>query len=443
MSVKFEFDSDINKTTHSVVPKVQSNIPEDKVVKDKHAAVALNDIESKNEIQDKCNERLQGNTILGTKNAASPVIFKFVKSHDIPKVSVCNDNDVHTDMIKSDKGVHPSIDAASALGNKDSLNESTMLFSDLSIDADEINLDSEDVVPDKNDKCCVTTAKTNCKPADVSGTDIVVSKVGLVSRKKVQRVKKTSCIGMRVSLICAVALAAVSLFMLLSWNMDNDNVKSILVKYNTPQRTSIDVTNGVSGTSLLSLDLQKWVMLNPETVGYLSYKCAGINYPVVQTKDNDYYLTHDIKKENNKAGWVFGDYRDDFDSLGDSTVIYAHNRRDGSMFAHLNSLSNDSLMVKKNRVVLLQTINNSFAFEIFSVFDTSVDFQFNKTKFESDIEKSKYLKRVQGLCIFSSLQNVQVNTNDKLLILSTCSNGFDNKRRVACAKLIDSAVEQQ
>ena len=47
---------------------------------------------------------------------------------------------------------------------------------------------------------------------------------------------------------------------------------------------------------------------NEDTVGWIKIEGTNINYPVVQGKDNDYYLKHDYNKNNNSAGWIFMDY---------------------------------------------------------------------------------------------------------------------------------------
>ena len=49
-----------------------------------------------------------------------------------------------------------------------------------------------------------------------------------------------------------------------------------------------------------------------------------INYPFVQTSDNDYYLNHSFNKKYNDAGWVFMDYRNNASNFDKNTILYAH-----------------------------------------------------------------------------------------------------------------------
>ena len=49
-------------------------------------------------------------------------------------------------------------------------------------------------------------------------------------------------------------------------------------------------------------DLQK---INPEIVGWITMDDTQINYPIVQAKDNDYYLFRNYKGEDMRAGSIF------------------------------------------------------------------------------------------------------------------------------------------
>ena len=58
----------------------------------------------------------------------------------------------------------------------------------------------------------------------------------------------------------------------------------------------------------------------------------------MKATDNNYYLTHNLKKEYNGSGWVFMDYRNDLDGKDKNIIIYGHNMRDGSMFGSLKEI---------------------------------------------------------------------------------------------------------
>lgn len=57
-----------------------------------------------------------------------------------------------------------------------------------------------------------------------------------------------------------------------------------------------------------NIDFNKLINKNPDTIGWIKVLGTDINYPVVQTNNNDFYLTHSFDKSYNKAGWIFADY---------------------------------------------------------------------------------------------------------------------------------------
>lgn len=85
------------------------------------------------------------------------------------------------------------------------------------------------------------------------------------------------------------------------------------------------------------LDFDNLNSINPSTVGWISVFGTSINYPVVKSSDNSFYLSHSFDKSYNKAGWIFADYRNKFDGTDKNIIIYGHNRMDSSMFATLKN----------------------------------------------------------------------------------------------------------
>ena len=76
--------------------------------------------------------------------------------------------------------------------------------------------------------------------------------------------------------------------------------------------------------------------VNSDVVGWIYCADTRINYPVVQTSDNDYYLHRDFTtKQPNTVGTLFADYNATLGVNLSNYLIYGHNMKDGSMFATL------------------------------------------------------------------------------------------------------------
>lgn len=65
----------------------------------------------------------------------------------------------------------------------------------------------------------------------------------------------------------------------------------------------------------LSVGFDELNTKNSDTVAWLKVAGTKVNYPVVQTNNNDYYLTHAFDKTVNEAGWLFADYRSNLDEF--------------------------------------------------------------------------------------------------------------------------------
>lgn len=184
---------------------------------------------------------------------------------------------------------------------------------------------------------------------------------------------------------------------------------------------------------LINVDFNQLKQKNNDTVAFLKVNGTNINYPVVQTNNNSYYLNHSYDKKYNEAGWVFMDYRNNITDLNQNTVIYAHGRWDTTMFGSLkNVFKNNWYKNTDNYVVHLSTPTYNSLWQIFSVYKIPTETYYITTNFGSATSYQKFLTTIQDR---SSYQfNASVNTDDKILTLSTC---YDDKVKVVLhAKLI-------
>ena len=173
---------------------------------------------------------------------------------------------------------------------------------------------------------------------------------------------------------------------------------------------------------------------NPDTIAFIHMQGNNINYPVVQTDNNDYYLKHAYDKSKNSAGWVFMDYRNNITNLSDNTVIYGHGRLDETVFGSLkNTLTKTWQANKENYVIWLTTEKENLVFQIFSIYTIASENYYIETDFSSSADKEKWLNTMKERNTTSF--NTSVNTNDKILTLSTCQNN-NGVRIVVQAKLI-------
>lgn len=175
---------------------------------------------------------------------------------------------------------------------------------------------------------------------------------------------------------------------------------------------------------------------NDEIIAYLDVPDTTIQYFVTQHADNDYYLTHDINKEQSNAGWVFLDNENDINRHDKNTIIYGHNMRSQIMFHDLRKYR-DADFAQTHRLLYLTTLYEDFTFEVFSVFLSEAEsFMYNLVNIDDETYKD-IVDKMLAKSIFDFESEVSVH--DRILTLSTCSNVGD-ERLVVVGKLIKKRV---
>ena len=93
--------------------------------------------------------------------------------------------------------------------------------------------------------------------------------------------------------------------------------------------------------------------INKDTVGWLKINNTNIDYPVVQTTDNEYYLNNDFEHYKNYNGWIFADYRNNMEDLDENTIIYGHNKYlNETMFGSLNKVLDDEWLNNSDNLII-------------------------------------------------------------------------------------------
>lgn len=181
--------------------------------------------------------------------------------------------------------------------------------------------------------------------------------------------------------------------------------------------------------------------LNSDVVGWINVPNTLVDYPVVQSKDNYFYLKHNVNKEYNGSGCPFLDYRNSVkpDSDTRSLIIYGHHRRNGTMFAQLTNY-NDVDFYKENPVIRFDTVYERGEWIVFSNFRattswaTGTPFNYIRTEFKDDADFLKFVDEIKKRSLITT--PVDVRGDDQILLLSTCSYEKNNWRMIIAARRV-------
>ena len=179
------------------------------------------------------------------------------------------------------------------------------------------------------------------------------------------------------------------------------------------------------------IDFTQLLSVNSDIVGWLRIRALDISYPVVQGKDNDYYLHRTFEKTDNFAGCLFVNSYNMGDFTDQNTIIYGHNMKNGSMFGKLKNF-NDPEVFKKSRYFWIFTPDFIYQYRIFSasvVDKTGLTYQISFT----DDEFDQFISRAYSNSVVDH-QDVTVTKEDRIVTLSTCT-GDDSTRFVVMGKL--------
>ncbi len=189
---------------------------------------------------------------------------------------------------------------------------------------------------------------------------------------------------------------------------------------------------------LMNVNFDELLDKNSDTVGWIKVEGTKVNYPVVQSDDNEYYLKHAFNKRSNMGGWIFADYRVDFEDFGRNTIIYGHNMNNKTMFGSIPSMLNNSyLSNSNNHFIKVSTPSSNSTWKVFSVYTISPETYYLKTIFNDDTYE-EFLNTIKERSIYNF--GIDADVNDKILTLSTCDN-TGTKRVVVHAKMVNIAYK--
>ena len=188
--------------------------------------------------------------------------------------------------------------------------------------------------------------------------------------------------------------------------------------------------------------------INSEICGWITVPGTRIDYPVLQGNKNEthFYLDHNYKREKSKYGSIFLDPICQLSENPKNCVIYGHHMADGQMFADLMKFSSLDFY-KQNPLISFETIYDRNAkWKIFSVFKTNTlasqgkIFYYVVSDFADNNSFLDYVSQIRKRSLLDI--PVDVNENDKLITLSTCSYEFQDFRTVVVARRVRNGEDE-
>ena len=203
----------------------------------------------------------------------------------------------------------------------------------------------------------------------------------------------------------------------------------------------VDITEITPQKTEVMIKLEELQKENNEIIGWLEIEGTNINSPVLQTTDNDFYLTHNYKKEKASSGSLFLDKDFDLENGSSNYLIYGHRNKQGLMFEDLLKYAKEDFY-KEHKTIKFTTNKEDAIYEILAVFYSRVYYKSEKNVFRyyyfvnanNEAEYNEFINEAKKASIYDT--GITAKYGEQLLTLSTCEYSKEDGRFAIVAKKI-------
>lgn len=177
----------------------------------------------------------------------------------------------------------------------------------------------------------------------------------------------------------------------------------------------------------MEVDFQGLESLNPDFTGWLYIPGAAISYPMVLGSDNDYYLTHTFRREENKSGAIFLDQVTANPFNDYNTIVHGHNMKDVSMFGRLKYFYNDTQTYANNPYFYIYTAEKTYKYLICSYYITTAN---SETYLIPNTEETyqQYKSMILRNAVYKDVEGIPDSA--PIVTLSTCHGATYTDQRL-------------
>ncbi len=180
---------------------------------------------------------------------------------------------------------------------------------------------------------------------------------------------------------------------------------------------------------------------NKSLIGWVKIDDTIIDYPVMQTENNTYYLDHNVEQEYDKNGSIFLDKDCDVLKPSMNLIVYGHHMKSGKMFGGLDKYSQKSYY-EEHPVIRFDTIYEKGLYAIMYVFRSRVynedEIVFKYYQFIEANSAEEFYSNMEEMSELSLYDTgITAQYGDQLLTLSTCDSSEPEGRFVIVARKIN------
>ena len=183
------------------------------------------------------------------------------------------------------------------------------------------------------------------------------------------------------------------------------------------------------------LSFQELQAMNKDVCAWLEVYGTHIDYPVVQGKDNLRYINTNAEGRYSLSGALFLDYNNKRDFSDFASIIYGHHMEEEAMFGEIGFFANKNYFdVRKYGSLYYE--GKKYGLEFFAfVHADAYDSRVFRTWFGDEGQRQAYLDLIVSRAT-NVRKEVKVTSDDRLVLLSTCSGSSTNGRDILVGRII-------
>ena len=187
------------------------------------------------------------------------------------------------------------------------------------------------------------------------------------------------------------------------------------------------------------LGFEELQRINPNVFGWIHIFGTNIDYPLLQTTDNQRYVYHSARGEASRAGAIFLDFRNNQDFTDFNNIIYGHDMDRGAMFGDIAGFEAEHIF-ETHRFGVLFTGEKFYGIELFSFILADAN---NQALYNPNIVLDEAKEAFFELLYEESIQfrDLGLTVDDRLVMLSTCTPNMTNGRHILMGRLMEEIPE--
>lgn len=257
-------------------------------------------------------------------------------------------------------------------------------------------------------------------------------------RSKQQKEKIAAAILMGISAICILFLG----YRILSLRQaekqyedlrQTESTEAVSLEEETEQGVYTEAIHDFDALRKENEDIYAWITV-PNT---------QVDYPVLQSDTDNYYLDHNLDHSTGYPGCVYTNLCNVKDFSDYITLLYGHNMKNGTMFGSLHKFEEEAFF-EENQQIVVYGEESRLTYQIYAATEFSdvyipayydIYTEGGRDKFLDDVRL--YAESSKGSYV---RDDIELSEDEKIIVLSTCVDNDDEKRYLLVGVLSEEAL---